>query len=73
MVMSPEQQQAFERALVTSQASFAAIAAGLSRVDVRQVRAAPCVVALGLLSVSTPASSQTPLRQPPLTEPLIAG
>ena len=44
MVMSTEQQQAFERALVTSgygDDSFASIKAGLSRVDVRQVRSAP--------------------------------
>ena len=41
MVMSTEQQQAFERALVTVHGddSFDSIEEGLSRVDVRQVRA----------------------------------
>eukprot|EP00964_Phaeocystis_antarctica_P077735 scaffold48298_cov44-Phaeocystis_antarctica.AAC.1 len=43
MVMSTEQQQAFEKALVTPHGdnNFDSIEAGLSRVDVRQVRAAP--------------------------------
>eukprot|EP00964_Phaeocystis_antarctica_P052952 scaffold31023_cov65-Phaeocystis_antarctica.AAC.1 len=50
MVMSTAQQQSFERALVTVVTSsfgdidygFMAIDRWLSRVDVRQVRAAPC-------------------------------
>ena len=45
MVMSTAQQQSFERALVTfwvgADGNFESIKAGLSRVDVRQVRAAP--------------------------------
>eukprot|EP00964_Phaeocystis_antarctica_P127439 scaffold91108_cov65-Phaeocystis_antarctica.AAC.1 len=49
MVMSTAQQQAFERALVNMRAlvtfqgevNFRSIEASLSRVDVRQVRAAP--------------------------------
>ena len=41
MVMSTEQQQGFERALVGNEEGFLSIKAGLSRVDVRQVRAAP--------------------------------
>jgi hypothetical protein len=66
MVMSTEQQQAFERALVTPYGddSFDSIKEGLSRVDVRQVRAQHTLVAFGLRQHASSILYAPSLRQP---------
>eukprot|EP00964_Phaeocystis_antarctica_P047938 scaffold27760_cov57-Phaeocystis_antarctica.AAC.2 len=62
MVMSTEQQRALERALVSTEygdGTFGSIERGLSRVDVRQARAAPCATSWGPEPRSSPIGRRT--------------